>query len=195
MTVFLVLIICLIISVLCFKKVANHCRNKSNGKFRTILTASIISFFVFIISMGIGVASFVTSDKSNKNSLTTKQNSSSNVDGINKSKGKLYTCDKFDAITQTRQGTKYKSGFYSDGEVKTKLTYNLTDETLTTKMTTPGFDDVTDTAKFNRIADDGSRKYGSSSSNYFVSTLNDTTIKVVLVKFTADMTLTQICSK
>ncbi|WP_456310296.1 hypothetical protein [Serratia proteamaculans] len=194
MTGFLVLIISVAISVLCYKKVANRCRNKSNGKLRTLLTASLTSFLAFIISMIIGVACFVTSDKSNKNHRTTEQNSSTTVDSTGKSNVKIYTCDKFDGVTQTRQGTKYESGYYSDGELKTKLTYTITNETLTMKMVTPGFDDVTDTAKFNKIAADGSRKYGSSSSNYFVSVMNDTAIKVVLVKFSADMTLTQICS-
>ncbi|MBN7765277.1 hypothetical protein [Pectobacterium brasiliense] len=195
MTGFLVLIICVIISVVCFNKVANRCRNKSNGKFRTLLTASITSFFVFIITMGIGVAGFVTSDKSNKNQRATEGNSPTTVGNTGKSNVEIYTCDKFDGVTQTRQGTKYDSGYYSDGEVKTKITYSITDETLTTKMVTPGFDDITDTAKFNKTAADGSRKYGNSSSNYFVSAMNDTTIKVVLVKFSANMTLTQICSK
>ncbi|QHQ21125.1 hypothetical protein GMW71_12690 [Pectobacterium brasiliense] len=195
MTGFLVLIISVVISVLCYKKVANRCRTKSNGKLRTLLTASLTSFFAFILSMIIGVAGFVTSDKPNKNHRATEQNSSTTVDSTGKSNVEIYTCDKFDGVTQTRQGAKYNSGYYSDGEVKTKLTYSITDETLITKMVTPGFDDVIDTAKFNTIATDGSRKYGNSSSNYFVLVLNDTTIKVVLVRFSADMTLTQICSK
>ena len=55
--------------------------------------------------------------------------------------------------------------------------------------------DSTDTAKFNKIAEDGSRKYGNSSSNFFVSVLNDSTIKVIMIDFNANMTLTQICSK
>lgn len=195
MTSLLVLIISVAISVICYKKVANRCRNKSNGKLRTLLTASLTSFLAFIIAMIIGVAGFVTSDKSSKNHKAAEQNSSTTVGSTGKSNVEIYTCDKFDGVTQTRQGTKYDSGYYSDGEVKTKVTYSITDETLTTKMVTPGFDDITDTAKFNKIAADGSRKYGNSSSNYFVSAMNDTTIKVVFVKFSADMTLTQICSK
>ncbi|MEQ9898016.1 hypothetical protein ABRP59_00055 [Pectobacterium punjabense] len=195
MTSFLVLIISVAISVLCYKKVAKRCRNKANGKLRVLLTASLTSFLAFIISMIIGAAGFVTSDKYNKNHRATEQNSPTTEGSTGKSNIEIYTCDKFDGVTQTRQGTKYDSGYYSDGEVKTKITYSITDETLTTKMVTPGFDDITDTAKFNKIAADGSRKYGNSSSNYFVLAMNDTTIKVVLVKFSANMTLTQICSK
>lgn len=33
--------------------------------------------------------------------------------------------------------------------------------------------DSIDTAEFNEIAADGSRKYGNSSNNYFVSVLNE----------------------
>lgn len=114
-------------------------------------------------------------------------------DSTKKTNINIYTCNKFEAITQTRQGTKHNSGFYSDNN--TNITYSITDTILSTKMVILGFDDSTDTAKFNKIAADGSRKYGNSSSNYFVSYPNDNTIKIINVNFNANMTLTQICSK
>ena len=62
-------------------------------------------------------------------------------------------------------------------------------------MPIPGEKDSVYTARFNNIAADGSRKYGNSSSNYFVSVLNDSTIKVIDVEFKHNGTITQICSK
>ena len=59
----------------------------------------------------------------------------------------------------------------------------------------PGDKDSVYTAEFNEIASDGSRKYENSSSNYFVSVLNDSTIKVIDVEFNHNATITQICSK
>ncbi|MCZ5371351.1 hypothetical protein O5559_27900, partial [Escherichia coli] len=84
------------------------------------------------------------------------------------------------------------SGYYSDAA--THITYTITDDELITTLFVPDMTDSTDTAKFNKIAEDGSRKYGNSSSNFFVFVLNDSTIKVIMIDFNANMTLTQICS-
>ncbi|WP_336218519.1 hypothetical protein [Citrobacter amalonaticus] len=183
----IVFIICITISVLCYKKVSNRSKNKGHGKIRTLITSSAMSFIVFMVSIGIG-AGVVSQDKSTDAEAST-------VDSTENTKANVYTCNKFDVITQTRQGTKYKSGFYSDGEVKTTVKYTITDDELSVKLFVPGIEDSTDTAKFNTIAADGSRKYGNSSSNYFVSVLNDNTIKVIDVEFNHNSTITQICSK
>ncbi|HBM0953087.1 TPA: hypothetical protein SCS43_005297, partial [Enterobacter kobei] len=108
-------------------------------------------------------------------------------------KADIYKCDKFDAITQTRQGTKHNSGYYSDKSISVE--YTISEDKLISRMPIPGDKVSTDTAKFNETADDGSRKYGNSSSNYFVSILNDNTIKVIFVDFNHNGTITQICSK
>ncbi|WP_439412366.1 hypothetical protein [Enterobacter ludwigii] len=190
MTGLVVIIICIVISVFCYKKIANSCRNKGRGSIRTFLTAFISSVFLFIITMGIGIANLSPSD--DKVSESTNQGRTVANSSTNEKNKNIYICNKFDAITQTRQGTKYNSGFYSDK--KTHITYAITDDKLTTKMSIPGFDDSSETATFNKIADDGSRKYGNSSSNFFISVLNDSTIKVITVNFNTNMTLTQMCS-
>ncbi|WP_411194890.1 hypothetical protein ACHQIU_22180 [Raoultella planticola] len=183
----IVFIICIVLAVLTYRKFSNDSRNKGRGKIRTLITSSAMSFIVFMVSIGIG-AGVVSQDKSTDTEAST-------VDSTGNKKANVYTCNKFDVITQTRQGTKYKSGFYSDGEVKTTVKYTITDDELSVKLFVPGIEDSTDTAKFNTIAADGSRKYGNSSSNYFVSVLNNNTIKVIDVEFNHNSTITQICSK
>lgn len=126
---------------------------------------------------------------------TPDKTKSTKVDSTKQSKVQPYTCDRFEGVEQTIQGTQHSAEFYSDGDIKTIITYSITDNTLSTKMVTPGFDDITDTAKFNKVNVDGSRKYGNSKSNYFVSVINDTSIKLVIVKFTPDVVITQICSR
>ncbi|WKE03858.1 MULTISPECIES: hypothetical protein [Enterobacteriaceae] len=182
-----VFIICVILAVLTFRKVSNHSRNKGRGKFRTLITSLGMSFIVFVVSIGIG-SGVVSQDKS-----TDINAKVSAVGSTQKSSGNVYTCNAFNAITQTRQGTKHDSGYYSDKGIL--IEYTISDDTLVMRMPIPGEKDSTDTAKFNKIADDGSRKYGNSSSNYFVSVLNDSTIKVITVNFDFQMTLTQTCSK
>ncbi|ENG1466652.1 hypothetical protein ABSL25_000907 [Yersinia enterocolitica] len=187
-----VIIICIIISVFCYKKIANSCRNKGRGNVRTFLTALVSSIFLFIVTMGIGVANFFPSNDKAKVSEKTVQDRTDTNSSTNEDNNKNYTCNKFDAITQTRQGTKYNSGFYSDKNIH--VSFTIAENTLSTKISTLGFDDSTESATFNKIADDGSRKYGNSSSNFFVYVFNDSTIKVITVNFNTNMTLTQICS-
>ncbi|HGP4137104.1 TPA: hypothetical protein ACLLGK_000646 [Enterobacter roggenkampii] len=181
----IVFIICIAISVLCYKKVSNRFRNKGRGKFRTLTLSLVISFVVFMVSIGIG-AGIVSQDKSTDAKAST-------ADSTEKTKSNVYKCDKFDAITQTRQGTKYDSGYYSDKGIS--IYYTISDNELISRMPIPGEEDSIYTAEFNKIAADGSRKYGNSSSNYFVSVLNDSTIKVIDVEFNHNATITQICSK
>ncbi|MCE0826590.1 hypothetical protein LVQ78_11170 [Buttiauxella sp. A2-C2_NF] len=181
----IIFIICMVLAVLTFKKVSNSSRGKGKGKLRTFFTSFSLSLFVFIILMGGGGAIISSKDKgdaSNK-SVTNKS--------TNETNGKMYTCHKFDVINQTRQGTKYKSGVYSDQVI----TYTITEHKLINKRSSPGNEGSTDTAIFNKIADDGSRKYGNAEHNYFVYPLNDNAIKVVAVHFFAKMTITQTCSK
>ncbi|HDL7469933.1 TPA: hypothetical protein PXN82_001698 [Yersinia enterocolitica] len=185
----IVFIICMVLAVLTYKKVSNRCKIKGRGGFSTLTLSLVMSFIVFFVSIGIG-AGVVSQDKS-----TDINAKASAVGSTQKTKADVYICNKFDAITQTRQGTKYNSGFYSDGEVKITITYTVTDDKLSTKMIVPGIDDSADTAMFNKIAEDGSRKYGNSSSNFFVYKLNDSTIKVIIVDFNHNGTITQICSK
>lgn len=181
----IVFIICIAISVLCYKKVSNRSRNKGRGKFRTLTLSLVMSFVVFMVSIGIGAEIF-SQDKS----TDAKASPSASTET---KKADIYKCDKFDAITQTRQGTKHNSGYYSDKSITVE--YTISDDKLISRMPIPSDKDSTDTAKFNEIAEDGSRKYGNSSSNYFVSVLNDSTIKVILVDFNHNGTITQICSK
>ncbi|HCU2331875.1 hypothetical protein [Cronobacter muytjensii] len=181
----IVFIICIAISVLCYKKVSNRFRNKGQGKFRTLTLSLVISFVVFMVSIGIG-AGIVSQDKSTDAKAST-------ADSTEKTKSNVYKCDKFDAITQTRQGTKYDSGYYSDKGIS--IYYTISDNELISRMPIPGEEDSIYTAEFNKIAVDGSKKYGNSSSNYFVSVLNDNTIKVIDVEFNHNSTITQICSK
>lgn len=180
-----VFVICVILAVLTFRKVSNHSRNKGRGKFRTLITSLGMSFIVFIVSVGIG-SGVVLQDKS----TDAKASPSASTET---KKADVYKCDKFDAITQTRQGTKHNSGYYSDKSITVE--YTISDDKLISRMPIPSDKDSTDTAKFNEIAEDGSRKYGNSSSNYFVSVLNDSTIKVIVIDFNHNGTITQICSK
>ncbi|WP_447873971.1 hypothetical protein [Serratia fonticola] len=188
-----IIVICIFISVLFYKKIANSCRNKGRGNVRTFLTALISSSLLFMLTMSIGVASFFPSNEGSKISENTVQVKNTTHNRSNEKNKNVYTCNKFDAITQTRQGTKHNSGYYSDAD--THITYIITDDELITTLFVPDMTDSTDTAKFNNIAEDGARKYGNSSSNFFVSVLNDSTIKVIMIDFNANMTLTQICSK
>ncbi|UCQ36765.1 hypothetical protein [Edwardsiella piscicida] len=183
----IVFIICMVLSVLTYKKVSNRCETKGRGGFSTLTISLVMSFIVFIVSLGIG-SGIVSQDKNTDVNAKT-----SIIDSAKKSSDNVYTCNKFEAITQTRQGTKHNSGYYADAA--THITYAITDGELITTLYVPDMTDSTDTAKFNKIAEDGSRKYGNSSSNFFVSVLNDSTIKVIMIDFNANMTLTQICSK
>lgn len=193
---FVVFIICVILAVLTFRKVSKHSRNKGRGKLGTLIMSSVVSFLVFVISLG--VATGIVSKDKEAEILSQQKNTEINdksaaVDSPHEAKTGVYICNKFDAITQTRQGTKRNSGYYSDTGVL--IEYTLSDNELINRMPIPGDKDSIDVAKFNNIADDGSRKYGSKSINYFVYVMNDSAIKVVSVDFTADMTITQICSK
>ncbi|HEC5278222.1 TPA: hypothetical protein R3V27_004970 [Enterobacter cloacae] len=181
----IVFIICIVLAVLTYRKVSNRSRNKGRGKFRTLTLSLVMSFIVFCVSIGIG-SGIVSQDKSTDAKAST-------TGSTEKNKTNVYKCDKFDAITQTRQGTKYDSGYYSDKGIS--IYYTISDNELISRMPIPGEKDSVYTARFNNIAADGSRKYGNSSSNYFVSVLNDSTIKVIDVEFKHNGTITQICSK
>lgn len=181
----IIFIICIAISVLCYKKVSNRSKTKGHGKIRTLITSSAMSFIVFMVSIGIG-AGVVSQNKSTDAKAST-------ADSTEKTKSNVYKCDKFDAITQTQQGTKHDSGYYSDKGIS--IYYTISDNELISRMPIPGEKDSIYTAKFNKVAVDGSRKYGNSSSNYFVSVLNDSTIKVIDVEFNHNATITQICSE
>lgn len=181
----IVFIICMVLAVLTYKKVSNRCKMKGRGGFSTLTLSLVMSFMVFFVSIGIGVG--VVSEN---NSTAAK---ASAAGGAKKTKSNVYKCDKFDAITQTRQGTKNDSGYYSDKGIL--IEYTVSDDKLIMRMPIPNDKDSIYIGTFNKIAADGSRKYGNSSSNYFVSDLNDSTIKVITVNFDVKMTLTQICSK
>lgn len=182
-----VFIICVALAVLTYKKVSKRYKSKGRGKFSTLTVSMIMSFIVFIVSIAIG-AGIVSQDKS-----TDVNAKASAVDSTEKNKSNVYKCDKFDAITQTRQGTKRDSGYYSDKGIS--IYYTISDNELINRMPITGEKDSVYTAKFNKVAADGSRNYGNSSSNYFVSELNDSTIKVIDVEFNHGATITQICSK
>lgn len=182
-----VFIICVVLAVLTYKKVSNRYKSNERGKFSTLTASMVMSFIVFIVSIAIG-AGIVSQDKS-----TDVNAKASAVDSTKKSSGNVYTCNAFNAITQTRQGTKHDSGYYSDKGIL--IEYTISDDKLVMRMPIPGEKDSIYTAKFNKIADDGSKKYGNSSSNYFVSVLNDSTVKIITVNFDVQMTLTQTCSK
>lgn len=180
----IVFIICIVLAVITYRKVSNRSRNKGWGKFRTLTLSLLMSFVVFCVSLGIS-AGVVSEDKS----TDAKTSAASSPE---KTKPNVYKCDKFDAITQTRQGTKNDSGYYSDKGIL--IEYTVSDDKLIMRMPIPNDKDSIYIGTFNKIAADGSRKYGNSSANYFVSELNDSTIKVITVNFDVQMTLTQICS-
>lgn len=182
----IVFIICIVLTVLTYRKVSKRSRNKSWGRFRTLITSLVISCIVFVVSIVIG-AGIVSQDKS----TDTKASVVSRAENTNEN---VYTCNKFDAITQTPQGNKKrKIGYYSDSDIMIK--YILSANELINRMSLSGHKEIVDTAKFDKIADDGSRKYGNQTSNYFVYVMNESSIKVIAVNFSADMTVTQICSK
>ncbi|EAA7438121.1 TPA: hypothetical protein ACY3ID_004943 [Citrobacter amalonaticus] len=181
----IIFIICIVLAVLTYRKVSTRSRNKGWGKFRTLTHSLLMSFIVFCVSIGIG-SGIISQDKSTDAKAST-------ADNMEKRKSNIYKCDKFDVITQTRQGTKHNSGYYSDKGILVE--YTISDDELISRMPIPGDKESIDTAEFNEIAADGSRKYGNSSSNYFVSVLNENTIKVIDVEFNHNATITQICSK
>lgn len=180
-----VFIICVVLAVLTYKKVSNRYKSKGRGSFSTLTVSMVMSFIVFIVSIGIG-SGLVSKDKS----TNAKASAAGSTE---KNKTNIYKCDKFDAITQTRQGTKRDSGYYSDKGIL--IYYTISDDELISRMPIPGEKDSVYTARFNEVAADGSRKYGNSSSNYYVSVLNDNTIKVIDVEFNHNGTITQICSR
>lgn len=59
----IIFIICVILSVLTFRKVSKRSKNKAQGKTRTLITSLAMSFIVFMVSIGIG-AGVVSQDKS-----------------------------------------------------------------------------------------------------------------------------------
>ena len=181
----IIFIICIFLAVLTYRKVIKRFRNEGWGKFRTLTLSLLMSFIVFCVSLGIG-ASVMSEDKST-------DAKTSAAGSPEKAKSNVYKCEKFDAITQTRQGTKNDSGYYSDKGIL--IEYTVSDDKLIMRMPIPNEKDSIYIGTFNNIAADGSRKYGNSSANYFVSELNDSTIKVITVNFDVQMTLTQICSK
>lgn len=181
----IVFIICIVLAVLTYRKVSTYCKTKGRGGLSTLTHSLVISFIVFIVSISIG-AGVITEDNSSDAKAST-------ADNMEKKKTNIYKCDKFDASTQTQQGTKHNSGYYSDKGIL--FEYTISDDELISRMPIPGDKDSTDSAKFNEIAADGSRKYGNSSSNYFVSVVNDSVIKVILVDFNHHGTITQICSR
>jgi hypothetical protein len=67
----IVIIVCIALSVLCYKKMANRSRAKGRGKLSTVIIALSSSSLVFIVSMMIGISYFFPEAKSNK-SLNTK---------------------------------------------------------------------------------------------------------------------------
>ncbi|EMM1613015.1 DUF1311 domain-containing protein [Raoultella ornithinolytica] len=105
----------------------------------------------------------------------------------------IYKCDKFEATTQTRQGTKYNSGYYSDNN--TSITYHINDDKITVRLVTHEGTESDEVAVYKGISVDGSRKYENSNSNYYVYKLNDEVIKVVNTDFNMNGTITQICKK
>ncbi len=132
-----VFIICVILAVLTFRKVSNYSRNKGRGKFRTLITSLGMSFIIFVVSVGIG-SGVVSQDKS----TDVKASTSTSTE---KAKTNVYKCDKFDAIIQTRQGTKSDSGYYSDKGIL--IYYTISDNELISRMPIPGDKDSVYTAK------------------------------------------------
>ncbi|HEM8797757.1 TPA: DUF1311 domain-containing protein [Klebsiella michiganensis] len=105
----------------------------------------------------------------------------------------IYKCDKFEATTQTRQGTKYNAGYYSDNN--TSITYHINDDKITVRLVTHEGSENDEVAEYKGISVDGSRKYENSSSNYYIYKLNDKLIKVINTDFNMNGTITQICKK
>ncbi|MCX8990809.1 hypothetical protein NLN88_23365, partial [Citrobacter portucalensis] len=58
MTGLLIIIVCVAISVFCYKQVSKRCGKKSQGKFRIFLTSTLSCIGVFIITMLIAVPVF-----------------------------------------------------------------------------------------------------------------------------------------
>ncbi|CNL05118.1 hypothetical protein [Yersinia pseudotuberculosis] len=54
----IVIIVCIALSVFCYKKMANRCRVKGRGKLTTFFISLSSSSLVFLVSMIIGVANF-----------------------------------------------------------------------------------------------------------------------------------------
>ncbi|PHZ21490.1 hypothetical protein [Yersinia massiliensis] len=78
-----VIIVCIALSVFCYKKMANRCRVKGRGKLTTFFISLSSSSLVFLVSMIIGVANFfpeaesesgkVSNDKTEKNIVAEKK--------------------------------------------------------------------------------------------------------------------------
>ncbi|WP_318389606.1 hypothetical protein [Enterobacter sp.] len=61
----LIFIVCIIVSIFCYKKIAKNCRNKGRGKFFTILTASLSSLVVFVCIMAVFSGKSTSKDGNN----------------------------------------------------------------------------------------------------------------------------------
>lgn len=105
----------------------------------------------------------------------------------------IYKCDKFEATTQTRQGTKYNSGYYSDNN--TSITYHINYDKIAMRLLMHEGAASDEVAAYNSTSVDGSRKYENSSSNYYVYKLNDEAIKAVNTDFDMNGTIIQISKK
>lgn len=62
----IVIIVCIALSILCYKKMAKRSRTKGRGKLSTLLISVSSSSLVFIVSMMIGISNFFPEAKSNK---------------------------------------------------------------------------------------------------------------------------------
>ncbi|WP_447878528.1 hypothetical protein [Serratia fonticola] len=68
---FVVIIVCIALSILCFKKMTKRSRSKGRGKLSTLFIALSSSGLVFIVSMMIGISNFFPEVRNSKNSEDT----------------------------------------------------------------------------------------------------------------------------
>lgn len=62
----IVIIVCIALSILCYKKMANRSHARGRGKLSTVIIALSSSSLVFIVSMMIGISNFFPEAKSSK---------------------------------------------------------------------------------------------------------------------------------
>lgn len=67
----IVIIVCITLSILCYKKMANISRSKGRGKLSIFLISLSSSSLVFIVSMMIGISNFFPEVRNSKNSEDT----------------------------------------------------------------------------------------------------------------------------
>lgn len=120
MTGLLIIIVCVAISVFCYKQVSKRCGNKSQGKFRTFLTSTLSGIGVFIIAMLIAVPVFY----SGADNVPTDINSNTIKPTYNTNTTESTVSSTPEIVLDHRLDNAFNDKFMPDGEKNMNVKFN-----------------------------------------------------------------------